>query len=223
MANILLLQNLAADAFNARLARANLVTKADFDNTISSVDSKTAENKTKNESMENKFKNLKTLDLGYYIGKSYFEEDGLHNYLVFQPIKKYFKIINNTKYISSWKSKGLSDETITPYATSDNNHTPFIDHYGSKARLKFNKGYLFQSNKLTYDYGSRVNIYIIYEFGASSSNDSDPTLKNCLFGAVTLTKNTDIENYGYSGDVIGFDRRTSFISWWWIWSKYINL
>ena len=47
MTNILLLQNFAADAFNARLARANLVTKADFDNTISSVDSKTAENKTK--------------------------------------------------------------------------------------------------------------------------------------------------------------------------------
>ena len=30
--------------------------------------------------------------------------------------------------------------------------------------------------------------------GASSSSNSDPTLKNCLFGAVTLTKNADIEN-----------------------------
>ena len=45
---------------------------------------------------------------------------------------------------------------------------------------------------------------------ASSSNDSDPTLKNCLFGAVTLTKNADIEKYGYSGYGIGFDRRGSF-------------
>ena len=34
--------------------------------------------------------------------------------------------------------------------------------------------------------------------GASSSNDSNPTLKNCLSGAVTLTKNADIEKYGYS-------------------------
>ena len=80
-----------------------------------------------------------------------------------------------------------------------------IDYYGSKVRVKFNKGCLKQSNNLTYDYGSRVNIYIVYELGASSSNDSDPTLKNCLFGAVTLTKNTDIENYGYSGFGIGFD------------------
>ena len=48
------------------------------------------------------------------------------------------------------------------------------------------------------------------ELGASSFNDSDPTLKNCLFGAVTLTKNADIEKYGYSGYGIGFDRRGSF-------------
>ena len=46
--------------------------------------------------------------------------------------------------------------------------------------------------------------------GASSSSDSDPTLKNCLFGAVILTKNADIEQYKYSGYGIGFDRRTSF-------------
>ena len=46
--------------------------------------------------------------------------------------------------------------------------------------------------------------------GASGSHDSDPTLKNCLFGAVTLTKNTDIEKYGYSGYGIGFYRRSAF-------------
>ena len=46
--------------------------------------------------------------------------------------------------------------------------------------------------------------------GASSSHNDDPTLKNCLFGAVTLTKNTDIDKYRYSGYGIGFDRRSSF-------------
>ena len=51
-----------------------------------------------------------------------------------------------------------------------------------------------------------VNIYIVYELGASSSNVNDPTLKNCLFGAVTLTKNVDIEKYKYSGYGTGFDR-----------------
>ena len=45
---------------------------------------------------------------------------------------------------------------------------------------------------------------------ASSSHINEPTLKNCLFGAVTLTKNADIEKYRYSGYGIGFDRRSSF-------------
>ena len=46
--------------------------------------------------------------------------------------------------------------------------------------------------------------------GASGSNVNDPTLKNRLFGAVTLTKNADIDKYRYSGYGIGFDRRSSF-------------
>ena len=83
MINILLLQNLIFDVFNARLSRANLVAKTNFDNTISSLDSKIAENKTKNESIQNKLKKLKTFDLGFFIGKNYFEEDGAQNYLVF--------------------------------------------------------------------------------------------------------------------------------------------
>ena len=46
--------------------------------------------------------------------------------------------------------------------------------------------------------------------GASSSSDSNPTLKNCLFGAVTFTKKADFDKYGYSRYGIGFDRRSSF-------------
>ena len=81
---------------------------------------------------------------------SHFEENGAQDYLVFQSIHRYFKITNK-KYISSWKSKGISDETITPYATSDNSLTLLIDHYGTRVILKFNVSYLKQSNKLTYD------------------------------------------------------------------------
>ena len=35
-------------------------------------------------------------------------------------------------------------------------------------------------------------------------------LKDCLFGAVTLTKNADIDKYGYSSYGIEFDRKSSF-------------
>ena len=39
---------------------------------------------------------------------------------------------------------------------------------------------------------------------------SDPTLENCLFDAVTLTKNVNIDKYRYSGYGIGFDRRCMY-------------
>ena len=77
---------LAVDVFNARLARENLVTKTDFDAKLSSINRKTTSNKTKHVLVENELKKLKTFDSSYFIGKSHFEEDGVQNYLVFQPI-----------------------------------------------------------------------------------------------------------------------------------------
>ena len=73
--------------------------KINFDITVSSLESKIAENKTKNKSIENELKKLKTFDSSYFIGKSHFEENGTQNYLVFQPLNKYFKLIINTDYI----------------------------------------------------------------------------------------------------------------------------
>ena len=154
-------------------------------------------------------KKLKTFDSSYFLGKSHFEEAGTQNYLVFQPVNICFKVIANTLYISWWKSKGLSNEAIKPLATSDNSLTPLINYLGNKIRLKFSGSSLKQP-KLQCTHGTIVNIYIVYELGASDSNGNDPTLKNCLFGAVTLTKNAGIDKYGYSGYEIGFNRRSSF-------------
>ena len=96
-----------------------------------------------------------------------------------------------------------------PPITSDNSLTPVLNYYGTKARVKF-IGSCLKQPKISYTYGKVVNIYIVYELYASSSHDNDPTLKNCLFGAVTLTKNADIDKYGYSGYGIGFDRKKAF-------------
>ena len=137
------------------------------------------------------------------------EGDGSQVYLIFQPVNKYIKIIANTKYISEWKSKGLSDESIKPPPTSDNSLTPLIDYYGYNIRVKFN-GSILRQPKVSYTHKKTVNIYFLYKLAGSSSHSDDPTLKNCLFGAVTLTKNADIDKYGYSGYGIGFDRKSSF-------------
>ena len=40
----------------------------------------------KTDSIENDIKNLKTLDLSYFIGKSHFEEYDTQNYLVFKSL-----------------------------------------------------------------------------------------------------------------------------------------
>ena len=71
-------------------------------------------------------------------------------------------------------------------------------------------GSRLKQSKISYTRSTIVNIYIVYELGASGSHDNDPTLKNCLFGAVALTKNADIDNCKYSGYGVGFDRRSSF-------------
>ena len=91
----------------------------------------------KNVLVENELNKLKTFDSSYFIGKSHFEEDSTQNYLVCQSRNKYFKVIANTDYVSSWKSKGLSTETSKPPTTSDNSVTPVLSYYGTKTRVKF--------------------------------------------------------------------------------------
>ena len=198
---------LAADLFNARLVQADFIRKTDFDAKLSSLNRKVTANKSKN--IENKLKKLKTFDSSYFIGKNHFEEDGTQNYLVFQPINRHFIVIANTDYVSSWKSKGLSAETIKPPTTSDNSLTSTLSYYDTKTRVKFTGSFL-QQPKASFTQGATVNIYIVYELDAPSPHKDDPTLKNLLFGAVWLTKNADIDKYGYSGYGIEFDRKSSF-------------
>ena len=130
---------------------------------------------------------------------------------MFQSLNKYFKGIANTNCFSSWKSKSLSAESIKPPTRSDNSLTPALSYYGTKTRVTFT-GTCLKQPKISYAHGEVVNIYIVYELGASTSHVNDPTLKNCLSGAVTLTKNADIDKYGYFGYGIGFDRRTTSFS-----------
>ena len=97
-------------------------------------------------------------------------------------------IINVADYVLSRKSKGLSAETIKPPTTSDNSLMLTINYYyAAEVRVKFAGSCLKQPNIL-YNHGKIVKIYIVYEFGASGSNNSDPKLKNYLFGTATLIK-----------------------------------
>ena len=55
-----------------------------------------------------------------------------------------------------------------------------------------------------------VNIYIVYEIEKSVNISNYPTLENCFFGAVKLTKYNDVDLYNYFGYGIGFERKEFF-------------
>ena len=154
-------------------------------------------------------KKIKAFDLSYFRGKSHFKEDGTQNYLVCQPIYRYFKRIagvGSGNYIYFWKSRGFSDEMINSIPVSNYSITPELSYYGTKTRVKFS-GSCLKQDKATYNHRTIVNIYIVYEISTNYNISSYPTLENCLFGAVYLTLHVDIDQYKYSGYGIGFDRK----------------
>ena len=113
-----------------------------MDAKLSSLNKKITTNKSKNLLVGNELKKLKTFGSGYFRGKSHFEEDGIQNYLVFQPMHRCFKGIAGVGRgddIYYWQSKGLPDEEINSVKTSDNRITPYLRYYGTKTRIEFNE------------------------------------------------------------------------------------
>ena len=109
----------------------NLVTKTDFDAKLQNISKRInkSSNKSKHLLVENELKKLQKFDLSYFRARNRFEEDGVQDYLVFQPMYKYFKKIGSTKSILSWESKGLSDEVIKP---PNNSLAPTVKYAGKR-------------------------------------------------------------------------------------------
>ena len=120
-------------------------------------------------------------------------------------MSRYLKFVTDSQNISSWISKGLSDEEIKVVSGL----YPSVNYVNDKLRLKFEGSCLAQT-KVTYTHKNIVNIYIVYEISAITRNSYDPKLIKGLFGAVTLNKNSDINKFGYTGYGIGFDWGTTF-------------
>ena len=120
-----------------------------------------------------KINKVQAYDLSYFRGKQYFDEgSGKQNYLVFLPMRKYFKlnsVVGVTDYVLSWQSKGISNESIKPFTISNNSLNPRLSYYGTKVRVYFTKSCLKQSKRI-FTQKKIVNIYIVYELAASSSH-----------------------------------------------------
>ena len=81
----------------------------------------------------------------------------------------------------------MSDESIKSHSALHNFLSLSLNYFGTKTRVRYSESCLKQ-DKSTYTQGKIVNIYILYEINKNSNTSSDPTLENCFFGAVTLTK-----------------------------------
>ena len=67
----------------------------------------------------------------------------MQNYLVFQPVSRYFKTVTNNTRVTAWKSNGLSDESIKPPLMLDNSLNPGTNHTdNAKIQVKLEGSYL---------------------------------------------------------------------------------
>ena len=123
-------------------------------------------------------------------------------------LKKVIDSTDNTVYVHYWQSKGLSDGKINSRNTSSSNdEAPILEYESAGIRSKFKRDFLRQ-NKLIYNHEIIVNI--IYEISSIFTSQNSFTLKNYLFDAVKITKDTHISKSKYSGYDIGFDPKGSF-------------
>ena len=105
-------------------------------------------------------KKLETFDSICFRSKSHFEDDDTQDYLVFQTVYRYFKTVSaNDSNILSWKSKGLSDDSIKHPTTSCKMFNPSLDYVGTKIRVKFN-GDSLKQKKNTFNHAKIFTLFM---------------------------------------------------------------
>ena len=100
-----------------------------------------------------------------------------------------------TEYVLGWKLKGVFNSKLKP------SYTAFL--YSIKLS-GYKRGITLGKNPLVVEqnnYLTKINVYIVYNL------DTWPKtlLWNCLFCVTSIVKNSDKENYVYSGYGITFD------------------
>ena len=188
-----------------------MVKKTNLNTELKQNSDRITSNKSRHLQIENELKNLQKFDAAYFRGKSYFDgDDGAQNSLVLQVGEKYFKNNSgsNSYKIEIWKSKGLSSQSLSLSVTVGTASDIKMSKPIKPAYVIFNhKESFFEQKKENFiKSGSIINIYIVYSL-SQKTIDSDSFLRNCLFGAIKVTKpgdTTDTDKYIYSGYGLGF-------------------
>ena len=159
------------------------MTKNDLDAKLQDISKRITSNKTKHLLVENEPEKL--LMQVIIEVKIIFWAMIVH--IVFQPMQKYFKKVDKTEKISSWKSKGLSIEIIK---SLDNKHAPKLIDSGERLHVKFEGSYLKKC------YSKNI-----------PTNSSYPLIQNSLFN---LIKDSSIDKVKFIGYGFGFDSKGTF-------------
>ena len=97
----------------------------------------------------------------------------------------------------------MSEEEPDSITASNYKITPELSFYRTKTRVEFG-GSCLKQDKVTHNHGKIVNLYIANEISKNYN------ISSYFFGAVSLTKNGDIDQYKYSGYGVGFDKHGEF-------------
>ena len=211
-------ENFAARLKQASLASksdiANFVNKTDFDNQVKNVTS----NKNELNELSKKVKAISTKWLIKDLIDKFSIINGakkiflgiFQNYLVFITATKHIKYFYHTTQIYSWKSNGMSEESIENIAEWDSNFAPiFVDHH-SLPNINLNGHCLIKNNNSITK--KVINLYMSYTLVPQLRNsNTDFKLSNYLFGSVKPTNNADLDKKKYTVYGIGFDSRSDFL------------
>ena len=105
----------------------------------------------------------------------------------------------------------MSNEKCKPSYTANKSLFPKLLCNKSRLRLRFEGSCLEQEDTVPFTPNNIVNLFIVYKLGRWSRDvNTGFTLKDCLLGAVKITKNVDADKYKHSGYSIGFDSRSEF-------------
>ena len=119
----------------------------------------------------------------------------------------------SSKKISVWESTGIFnylDNSNMNAVGDSSNDLPALKNYG-RMYVYLSGNYFTQNKVIIPNNNNVINMYYVYELqSVTASRDDTFTIKNALFGAMQITKNSDTSKYKYNRYGICFDEGDTF-------------
>ena len=199
----------------------SLITKIDSDTKLKRVSDRVTNNKSKDILLDNELKKLKTRvdssektklndvqkEISFVRGFiSYTQNSNLVYECKVSSMKPSFY------GILEWKPKDIYDNSNKNVLNSVQNTksvAPDIKNINGQLYVSFNGNY-FEQDPITIP-NNVINIYVVYKLDPiSSTRNTDYAIRNALFGAMKITKNTDSSKNNYKGYGLCFDEGGEF-------------